>query len=285
MRLPLSALTRPVDFTPEDQEYLSRDPPESPLDPESCERLVLIPHSLVETLETPAVWGPFPEEWETAETYLPRVAETWGVRQGVVDLIVALGGQFIARESFDTHDATWRYVVWIDQLVRGYGDLDLLGFLLVSPARSDMERHFDRAPVAARRLVRQFPSKCLSSREGQALNAALAAAKADGFAKLQAHLRGAEAERYASFLTVNPEEEVLDLFLSNEAGGAYHASDYYEERGARVRVDGPPILGVTRKAWRMVGAFVLIVVGFFVFSGVVGVLLNGLLKLLRLLMR
>ncbi|QSQ25980.1 hypothetical protein JY651_14080 [Pyxidicoccus parkwayensis] len=220
------------------------------------EARVIIPHSLVEHLETPSVWGPFPEPWETANTYLPRVASQWGVRPGVADLLQALGGQFIARTSFDTNHDSWRFSVWVDQVVRGYGDLELLGFLLAHPSRADMEQHFERVPEQARSFARAMPALCFTAGEGRALLQAVAAAKADGYRKLQAHLRGPVSEQHAAFLSVTPEEGVLDLFLTNAPDSIYFAPECEEQRGKPARIEGPPFLGLRRFGWQVAGVLV-----------------------------
>ncbi|WP_223639109.1 hypothetical protein [Corallococcus sp. EGB] len=266
-RFPLPALSRPLVISSEDLVELGHDEPDPELAPEPAvlETLVTVPHLLVKTLEAPAVFGPFPEPWERAGTYLPKLLDQWGAgAAGVPELLLALGAEEVASLSLPSNDERLRYSVWVDQLVRGYGDLDLLGFLLVEPSRTDMERHFDRMPEVARAFARKVAAWCLAPEERHALAAALTAAKADGYRKLQRHLRGEVAGRFAAFLAPASEAGSIDLFMGRTA--SYFAPDHREQRGKPMRAEGPPVLGVTHQGWRRVGAVIAILVGFFVFS-------------------
>ncbi|MBN8472953.1 hypothetical protein JYJ95_41155 [Corallococcus exiguus] len=262
-RFPLSALTRPLVISTEDLEDLGHDAPDPELAPASdvLETLVTVPHILVKTLEDPKVFGPFPAPWERAGTYVPRLLCQWGGSAGgVPELLAALGAQQLASLSLPTNDEALRYAAWVDQLVRGYGDLELLGFLLAHASRSDMEKHLERMPEAVRGFAREAAALCLAPSEGRALAAALMAAKEDGCAKLQRHLRGEDAVRYAAFLAPVAEEGVIDLFTGRTP--SYFAPDHYEQRGKPLRAVGPPVLGVKREQWRRVGGLIAIIAVF-----------------------
>ncbi|NBD10071.1 hypothetical protein [Corallococcus silvisoli] len=257
-RFPLSALTRPVVLSSAALEDLGLDAPDPALSPEPSvlDTLVVMPQVLAKTLGDPEVFGPFPEPWERAGTYLPRLTSVWGESPGVPELLVALGGQQVAGFSFQWNTDPFRYSAWVDQLIHGYGDLDLLGFLLAKASRSDMDRHFERIPAPARQFALEAGARCLAPVEGRALAAALSAAEADGYAKLQSLLRGDESRRYATFLAPAPEEGLIDLLIGSTP--RYSASGHPEQRGKPLRVERKTVLGVKRQAWLAAGFLIAV---------------------------
>ena len=124
------------------------------------------------------VGDPRPTAGESCGGYLARLAIELGFVASTQAFARSLSG---AKELYEP----MRVALFgrLDSIIREHGDLSLLGFLLESPSRDDVEQHLARIPAAARALAHAKCLFCLSPQEVAALGAAVRAANSSEVAE------------------------------------------------------------------------------------------------------